>query len=88
MRSFVDDGSSGEPKHVDDEEEELLYGAVEVDDMARVAFELELQRDRRNRVTFPTALWRLGAFSLLIALLIEAAGIWFRRRSSLHDDEV
>lgn len=47
------------------EAEELLYGAVEADEVARVAFELELQRERARRITFPTALSRLGALPIL-----------------------
>mmetsp|Transcript_20036 Transcript_20036/g.62985 ORF Transcript_20036/g.62985 Transcript_20036/m.62985 type:complete len:85 (-) Transcript_20036:191-445(-) len=70
------------------ESDELLYGAVEVDDVARVAFELETAREKAYRITFPVALWRLGAFSVFVALLIEAGGIWFRQRFLYHDDEI
>lgn len=79
--------SDANPKSLSEEEETLLYGAVEVDEMARVAFELECQKRRAERITFSVALWRMGAFSIVVALFIEAAGILLRQRFDTRHDE-
>lgn len=68
------------------EADELLYGAVEVDEVARVAFELESQRERAYRITFPVALWRLGAcsFSPPPRHVVLIPRCLFRLRRTLH----
>ena len=49
------------------------------DDHARATFEMEARRDRAHTMTFTGALWRLGAFSIFLSVIIELGAVWIRR---------
>ena len=66
----------------DGEGDDLLYGTLSYDDHARATFETESRRDKAQTMTFSGALWRLGAFSVFLSVVIELGAVWFRRARS------
>jgi len=80
QQQYVKDSDSAEYG----EEDELLYGSVEFGDLDRVKYELDKERDKKYVVTFSVAFWRLGTFSVFMALILELSGLWIRRYMHSH----
>ena len=87
-RSYEKDASGSTPADAmrpcddlydDGEGDDLLYGTLSYDDQARATFEMEARRDRAHTMTFSGALWRLGALSIFLSVVIELGAVWIRR---------
>jgi len=77
--SSLDAMNKGDDLYDDGEGDDLLYGTLSYDDHARATFEMEARRDNAHTMTFSGALWRLGAFSIFLSVVIELGAVWIRR---------